>query len=42
MKWFQVVLSEEAKLDIDNLFDFIVTEYKSEFTANQYINGLNT
>ena len=40
MKRFQVVLSEEAKLDIDNLFDFIVTEYKSEFTANQYINGL--
>lgn len=40
MKQFQVVVSEEAKSDIDNLFDFIVTEYKSELTANRYINGL--
>ncbi|SRR5690554_5886451 len=40
MKRFQVVVSEEAKSDIDNLFDFIVTEYKSEFTANRYISGL--
>ncbi len=40
MKQFQIVVSEEAKSDIDNLFDFIVTEYKSELTANRYINGL--
>ncbi len=40
MKRFQVVVSEEAKSDIDNLFDFIVTEYKSEYTANRYISGL--
>lgn len=40
MKKYQVVVSEEAKSDIDNLFDFIVTEYKSELTANRYINGL--
>lgn len=42
MNRFQVVLSEEATLDIDNLFDFIITEYKSEYTANQYINGLES
>lgn len=40
MKQFQIVVSEEAKSDIDNLFNFIVTEYKSELTANRYINGL--
>ncbi|MEA4950817.1 MAG: type II toxin-antitoxin system RelE/ParE family toxin [Petrimonas sp.] len=40
MKKFHVVVSEEAASDIDNLFDFIVTEYKSELTATRYINGL--
>mgnify|MGYP001010534990 CR=1 FL=1 len=38
MKQFQVVVSEEAKSDIDNLFDFIVTEYKSELTFNHFGN----
>lgn len=40
MKLYQIVVSEDAKSDIDNLFEFIVTEYKSELTANRYINGL--
>lgn len=40
MKPYHIVVSEKAKADIDNLFVFIVTEYKSEHTANQYIDGL--
>lgn len=40
MKAYRVVVSDKAKSDIDDLFDFIVTEYKSILTANRYIDGL--
>lgn len=40
MKTFTVVVSEEAKKDIDELFEFIITEYKSINTAEKYIDGL--
>lgn len=39
-KKFRVFITKEAQADIDNLFNFIVTEYKTEQTANNYIDGL--
>lgn len=33
MKKYRVVVSDKAKSDIDDLFDFIVAEYKSILTA---------
>lgn len=40
MKTFRIVVSVEAKADIDALFEYIVYEYKSEDTAVKYIDEL--
>jgi plasmid stabilization system protein ParE len=40
MSRFNVFVTPTAKEDIDNLYDFIISEHKSLNTANRYIDGI--
>lgn len=40
MKRYKIFVTQTAKNDIDELFSFIVSEYKSLSTAEKYINGI--
>jgi plasmid stabilization system protein ParE len=37
---YEIVYSETAKNDIDDLFFFIVSEYKTYNTAEKYVDGI--
>ncbi|MEI6555499.1 MAG: hypothetical protein WCL70_07920 [Paludibacter sp.] len=40
MKHYSIEYSEEARTDINNLFDVIIYEYKAPTTAFKYVQGL--
>jgi hypothetical protein len=41
MKHYKVIYSVEAYEDINNLFDFIIFQYKAPLTAFNYVQGLS-
>jgi hypothetical protein len=40
MEQFEIVFSEKANIDIQNLSDVIIYEYKAAITAFRYVQGL--
>ncbi len=40
MKKYDIYLSATARYDIESLYEFIISEYKSYNTADKYVTGL--
>ena len=40
MKKYDIYLSAAARYDIESLYEFIISEYKSYNTADKYVTGL--
>ena len=40
MKKYKIVYSEQSYIDMENLFNFIISEYKTYRTVMKYVDGI--